>query len=224
MAQIKVFPFKESIKTGWSIARDNFIFFLLAAITLIIFSSLRNFVPLNAIKNHPQLGLLAFVLFVISIFFSILLDLGIIKAILELLDGKKPKFKELFSLSDRVINMFISSLLCFLIVLGGLILFIVPGIIWGLKFSLYRYFIVEKNAGPIEALKLSSQATKGAKWNLFLFGFICVGINILGALCLGIGLFFTIPLTWVAEVFIYRKLTSQMEPITPVTPIPTPTA
>jgi uncharacterized membrane protein len=106
--------------------------------------------------------------------------------------------------------MFLASLLYGLIVLGGFILLIVPGIIWCLKFSQYKYFIVEKNAGPVEALKLSAQATDGAKWKLFSFGFVCLGINLLGLICLGVGVLFTAPLTMVAMAFIYRKLRDQM--------------
>jgi uncharacterized membrane protein len=218
MAQTKIFPFKESLKTGWNITKDNFIFFLLATIVLFLISSLGSLIPTNAVKAQPSLGAIRFVLDVISIFLSILINLGLIKVMLMFLDGQKPKFKELFSLSNKVITMFASSLLYGLIVMGGFILLIVPGLIWGLKFSLYKYFIVEKNAGPVEALKLSAQATGGAKWNLFLFGFVCAGVNILGLLCFGIGLLFTIPLTWIAMTFVYRKLAAQIGTAAPEAP------
>lgn len=209
MAQAKIFPFKESLQSGWNIVKDNFIFFLFAILILFIISSLGNFVSENAVKAQPSLGVIKFVLEIISIFFSILINLGLIKVILMFIDGQKPKFKEIFSLSNKVITMFVSSLLYGLIVMGGFILLIVPGVIWGLKYSLYKYYIVEKNAGPVEALKLSAQATSGAKWNLFLFGFVCAGVNILGVLCLGIGLLFTIPMTFVATTYVYRKLAAQ---------------
>jgi uncharacterized membrane protein len=191
----------------------------LATIVTILISCLGNIIPADAIKNNHQLIIINFVLIVISAFFSILVSLGIIKASLALIDGKKAEFKDLFSLSDKVIKMFLASMLYCLIVFGGLILFIVPGLIWGLQFSLYKYFIVEKNAGPIEALKLSSQATAGAKWNLLLFSFVCAGVNILGFMCLFVGLFFTIPLTWVAMSYVYRQLIAQTEIATPTAEI-----
>jgi len=210
MAQAKIFSFKEAVKTGWDIVKKNFLFFLMAMIILGLLSSLGNIIPGDLVKNYPSLGFAKFALAIVGAFFSILINMGIIKAIFMLLDGQSPKPKDLFLLSDRVINMFLASLLYGLIVLGGFILLIVPGIIWCLKFSQYKYFIVEKNAGPVEALKLSAQATAGAKWKLFLFSFVCLGINIVGLLCLGIGLLFTAPLTMVAMAFIYRKLRDQM--------------
>ena len=220
MAQAKIFSFKEAVNTGWDIVKKNFIFFLLTMIILGLFSSLNNIIPGDLVKNYPSLGFGVFALAIVGAFFSILINLGIIKAIFMMLDGQKPEIKILFASSDKVINMFLASLLVGLIVIGGLILFIVPGIIWGLKFSQYKYFIVEKNAGPVEALKLSAQATAGAKWKLFLFGFVCAGINILGLLCLGVGLLFTVPLTMVAMTFIYRKLRDQMAAV----PSPAPAA
>ena len=88
---------------------------------------------------------------------------------------------------------------------------IIPGIIWGIKFQFFSYFIVDKGLGPIEALKRSSTITKGAKWDLFLFGLLVWLINLLGALCLLVGLFATIPTTGVAMAFVYHKLLTQTE-------------
>jgi uncharacterized membrane protein len=92
-----------------------------------------------------------------------------------------------------------------------MILLIIPAIIWGIKFRFFSYFIIDKGAGPIEALKRSSSITMGAKWDLFLFGLLLIGINILGFLALVIGLFATIPTSMVAIAFVYRKLLTQAE-------------
>jgi len=46
---------------------------------------------------------------------------------------------------------------------------------------------------------------------LFLFDLLLTLINLLGALCLLIGLFATIPTTMVAIAFVYRKLLAQTE-------------
>ena len=63
--------------------------------------------------------------------------------------------------------------------------------------------------GPIEALKKSSQITKGVKLDLLVFSFLLTGINILGVLAFGIGLILTIPTTIIATAFVYRKLLSK---------------
>jgi len=53
-----------------------------------------------------------------------------------------------------------------LITLVGTILLIIPGIIWGIKFQFFGYFIVDKGLEPIEALKRSAAITKGVRWSL----------------------------------------------------------
>ena len=90
-----------------------------------------------------------------------------------------------------------------------LLLLIFPGIIWAVKFSLSRYFVVEKGLGPIEALKASSRTTKGVKWELFGFGIVCTGINLLGLICLVVGVFATWPMIMVAHALVYRQLMAQ---------------
>lgn len=61
----------------------------------------------------------------------------------------------------------------------------------------------------MEALKRSAAITKGALWNLNLFDSSLVLINILGIICLLIGLLVTTPTTMVALAFVYRKLLVQ---------------
>ena len=94
-----------------------------------------------------------------------------------------------------------------------MILLIFPAFIWGIKFCLYPYFIVEKGMGPIEALQASSRATMGAKWDLLGFWSVIGVINVLGFFCLLIGLFATVPTTMVAMALVYRKLLSQTETV-----------
>lgn len=88
---------------------------------------------------------------------------------------------------------------------------IIPGIIWAIKFQYYGYFIVDKGLGPIKALEASSNLTDGVKWDLFLFGLLLTCIDLLGLLCLGIGLFAAIPTTIIARAFVYRRLESQLD-------------
>jgi len=128
---------------------------------------------------------------------------------LRFCDNEKGRFADLFSQYPLFPQYIVGSILYGLIVFAGTILLIIPGIIWGIQFCFYDYFIVDKGLGPIEALKRSSAITKGVKWDLFAFFLILSGINLLGALCLLIGLFVTIPTTMVALAFVYRKLMDQ---------------
>jgi len=51
----------------------------------------------------------------------------------------------------------------------------------------------------LEALRASSSLTEEVKWNLLLFWLAIIGLNILGAICLGIGLLVTVPMSLMAQ-------------------------
>jgi uncharacterized membrane protein len=93
-----------------------------------------------------------------------------------------------------------------IIVAVGLLLLVFPGIIWAVKFSLFPFMVVDKGAGWIESLKLSSRATDGAKWDLFAWYFVTIVVYMAGLFALGVGLFAAIPIVWIGMAFIYQKL------------------
>lgn len=58
-------------------------------------------------------------------------------------------------------KMFLLNLLVILTVIGGLILLIVPGIIFGLRLSLAPYYLVDRKLDVMGAYKASWHATRG---------------------------------------------------------------
>jgi len=121
------------------------------------------------------------------------------------------KFESFHYLISKAKKIMEEALIYVFIVFAGLALFIIPGIIWGIKFMFWPYLIIDKGLGPIEALKESSKITYGNKWNLFLFGILLALIQLLGLIALIVGLFATIPTTMMAFVFVYKKLTSTLQ-------------
>lgn len=148
------------------------------------------------------------------------LGLGLVYMSLRAADGLPINIFHLFARFHYVFHYLISSILYGIIVAIGLILLIFPGVIWGTKFALYPYFIVDKGAGPIHALKLSSEATKGFKWDIFAFIFISVVVAAIGTALVLIGLLAAIPIINIAWASIYRKLTAVDEsPALPALPV-----
>ncbi len=200
----KSFSIGDSIKYGWTTTKKNFKFF---AVLLLIIAAV-NFVPsfLNsAFEDSPGI---VFLVSLISWGLQILVSLGIIRIALKIYDKKAVKHDDLFKSTNLIIPYFLGSLIYGAIVFAGFLLLIIPGIIWSIKFGYYTYFMVDKNMGPIDALKASSAMTKNIKWKLLGFGIIAAVINILGVFAILIGLFWTVPTTMMAQAYIYRKLTS----------------
>lgn len=203
----KKFSKSEAIKFGWEITKENFWFF--AGIVVVIF--LIGFLPGIGEYLKPKSSMLIFLLNLLSFVLGLIVSMGVIKISLKFYDRAKIEFKDLFSQYPLFFKMLGGVILYDLIVGVGLLLFIVPGIIWAIKFWFYDYFIVDKKAGPIEALKRSSNITKGVKWDLFLFVLLLSIINLAGALVFLVGLFVTLPTTLMAITFVYRKLLAQSE-------------
>jgi uncharacterized membrane protein len=203
------FSKSEAIEFGWNTMKANFGFFIGITIIVLIYS-LFQFLNHYMIENN-DLSLFYFVTPIIYLIINSVIKIGLIKISLRFCDNQKGKFSDLFSSLHLFFKYFGASLLYVLIIAGGMLLLIVPGVIWAIKFQYYGYFIVDKGLGPIKALEASSELTEGVKWDLFLFGWLLGCIDLLGLLCLGIGLFATIPTTIIANAFVYRKLESELK-------------
>ena len=202
------FSISEAIHFGWNTMKSNLGFFIGLLILVFLFSSLFSIIAAKATEANIFLGI---IFYIADFSLSIIISIGLVKIALRFCDNEKGRFADLFSQYPLFPQYLVGSILYGLIVFAGTILLIIPGIIWGIQFCFYDYFIVDKGLGPIEALKRSSAITRGVKWDLFGFFLVLLGINLLGALCLLIGLFVTIPTTMVALAFVYRKLMAQAE-------------
>ncbi len=200
----KEFRIKEAINFGFGKTKQNF--WVLAAVTatIIIVEWAPGFI--DSATNQPQNSILSAIMGIVFFGLRLILDLGIIGIVLNILDGKKTKYVDLFSKYEFFVNYLIGTVLYALMMFLGFVLLIVPGIIVAVRFPFFGYFIVEKKMGPIEALKSSWEATKGNSVKLYLFGFLNAIINIGGLLALVVGILIAFPTTQIAQGYVYKKL------------------
>lgn len=104
-----------------------------------------------------------------------------------------------------------STVLFGIIFLVGLVLLVVPGIIWSIMFGFAGYFVIDKTMGPIEALKESKRITYGYKWELFLLGVFTLLLALLGLICLLVGFLVVYPIIVIASAHAYRTLETRSE-------------
>jgi uncharacterized membrane protein len=105
-----------------------------------------------------------------------------------------------------------ASILLMLAIVAGVILLIVPGIIFALMFMFTTFIVIDREFGPIDAMKESRRITHGHKWKLLGFTLLLVLINILGLAALVVGLLVSIPVSSLAFVYAYRLLGGKAEP------------
>jgi uncharacterized membrane protein len=201
---VKNFSVSEALSFGWQKVKENWTFFVPLGLIVLAIQS----IPKLA-GNRTQDITVSFLVTILVWLLRTVVDMGVIKISLKTVDGKKADWNDLFSQTDRLKNFLIGSIIYTLIVIGGLILLIVPGIIWAIKYSYFSYLIVDKNLEPMEAIRKSGQITDGHKMELFIFALALGGINILGALIFGIGLIITLPVSYLAYAYVYRKLSSK---------------
>jgi uncharacterized membrane protein len=207
------FPISESVRYGWDVFKDNLGFFI--GFLIIIFL-VNFFFSFFANLFERKLPFFAFLFSLGSLLAGIVINIVAIKIALRFCDGKaKPKMRDISFSASTFYKFVLGYLLYSLIVIAGFLLLIIPGIIWSIKYLYIVYLIVDKDSGPLEAMKQSARITGGVKWELFAFMLLLMVVNMAGALFFIIGLFVTIPVTMVAMAYIYRKLSSGAVPSVP---------
>ncbi len=197
------FSKKEALAFGRSVTKQNFGFL----IGLMLLASVIQFVPaFLAELARGKSALLSSLLGIISWLVQMVISFGMLNVALKFAGGAKAQLSDLFGVSGLLIPYLFASILYALIILGGTLLLVVPGIIWSIQYQFYGYAVIDKHMGPMEAIKYSSSLTKGSKWNLFLFGLLATGVMLLGVLCFLVGIFAAMPVIMIAHAYIYKKL------------------
>lgn len=208
----KYFSFGDVLSYGWSVMARNFWFFVGLGIIYLMVSYITTIIQyVLKLVNPPEpvFAILNLSMIILGWVITIVLSIGIIKIALSFCDEKKPALNTLFAAGGCFWRYIGAGVLYMLIVCGGFLLLVVPGIIWSIQFCYCFYFVVDKRLGPIAALKASAKTTKGIKWELFGLGIMCYFIGILGVLCLIIGMFAAYPVIIVAKALVYRQLVAQ---------------
>jgi len=136
---------------------------------------------------------------------------GFQKNILNVCRGRPVDLGEFFRVKPMVIvNFIVGTAIVGVAVMVGLILFVVPGIILAYMMLLTPYLIIDREMGPIEAIKESCRLTKGHKMDMF-FGIFVGGLVANALSVLIITVVFTVPMMCFLWVYPYLQLTGQLD-------------
>lgn len=205
----RFFSKSEAVLFGWNTLKKNFGFFLGMLAIIVAVNLLVGLVMSSFSEEAPKALVIA--VSVISWILDLLIGMGVIRITLKFCDQEQATYRDLFSAYRLLLNYLVGSIVYGIMVGIGLVFLVAPGIYLAVKYQFYDYLIVDKGMGPIEAIKRSGVLTEGVKWNLVLFWLALVGINILGMIALGVGLIATVPVSWLANAYVYRRLQLQAE-------------
>ena len=164
------------------------------------------------------------VTFVLNVFFLSLFFLGLSSIALKLVNKEEFSIKDMYRQWNQVGNIFLSYLIMFfsfmfihyffvffgartvfsnLFALMGLLLLFV---VYLLFFSFINFTIVKHQLKPIKAIQYNFYLVKRNILFLVLFYAFYIGINLAGSLVFYIGLIITLPITFLAQAYLYELL------------------
>jgi uncharacterized membrane protein len=145
------------------------------------------------------------------LFLCITISFGFLKNVLNLCRGEKINIKAFVHAKlMTILNFFVLMVLLTIILSIGYTLLIIPGIILSVMLCPAPFLVIDRDMGPIDAVKESIKMTSGHKMDIFLGSFISLLVaNVLSVFI--ITLIFTIPMAMFIYVYPYLQLTGQLD-------------
>ena len=143
---------------------------------------------------------------VVSAIVGYLLQAAFVRGALSEVDGQKPALGTFLQFGP-IGAVILTGLLVGIGTSVGLVLCILPGLVFAFLTWWAMPFVVDRNQDAITAIKSSFTAIKSDAGTLILLALALIGINILGALLCGLGLLVSIPVSIIASTYAYRITT-----------------
>jgi len=191
------------LKEAWETFKKN-LNLLLMVVGLYFVYYVGQYLVKIAFYRSPLAAIFSLVFLIVFL----VIQIGTYNLMLRVVDGKTATIKDLYSYTNmtmKILRNIAAGIIVGVIVAIGLILFVIPGIYLGIRLMFFTYYIVDKDAGVMDSIKMSWELTRNGVVNLFLLSILFIVINFIGALLFGIGLAITIPLTFLATATLYRK-------------------
>lgn len=191
---------EQALNTSWRTLKKNpkniIGFFLLIGLASLV--NLAIFSQVDTVISNIE-----------SWIFGALVQVAIVTFTITCYRKRKTKISDRLKDYKMVLKLIVGNFLTGIIIFLGFLALIVPGIVFAVRLQFTGFLIIENHLGPIEAIKKSWGLTKNNFFTLLGFGIITLLINIFGLLLLVVGLLVTIPLTSLAQTYIYLKLSQK---------------
>ena len=121
--------------------------------------------------------------------------------------GEKAEWRELFSKTNLTVDFLVITIVTSILVSLWTLLFIIPGIIAGIKYSqVYLIKLDNPDMSALDTLKESAKIMEGHKMDYFLLNLSFIGWSLLGLLTCCILYFWLMPYISVTMCNFYNKI------------------
>jgi hypothetical protein len=194
------FSIREALRFGWEKTKAHSMLLFQVLITLFALQVAYSIV--GHTLQHTLIGILATIALVVA---ETVVGIGFTIIALKIAEEKSASYRDILPSWEIFWRYILATMLAGLLTVAGFILLVIPGIYLSLRFSMVRFAVLE-HTGIWKNLKRSGRLTHGMKWKLLGF-FIVMGLlNVVGAICLLVGLLVSIPVTTIAYAHVYKKL------------------
>jgi uncharacterized membrane protein len=196
------FTISDAVTYSWNACLRNAGPYLL--VSAVVFAGSTAVVALAAANSNTGFQL-AFE--VLGALIDLLLFLGLIRASLDVVDGRTPRLGDVFR-PDGYGPYLVASIFFLVGTYLGMIL-ILPGLLFAVIFVFYGYVVAEHPDIPATlALRRSAELTRGCRTRLLGLAIVLVFVNLAGLMCV-VGLIVTYGITALALAYVYRVLSGQ---------------
>ncbi len=214
--------FGETLSRAWAVFSDSWLVVLGAFLLMLLVYFAGYFVMATiaagigiAIQDRDAARILAQAAQFGAALLSLWLNIGLQLFALGVARGEQPRYGLLFAGGPRLLPVIGCFLLTGLVVFGGTLLLIVPGVIFLMMLSQAQLLVIDRQLGVLEAMSLSAKIMAGNK--LLVMGiWIITGVLAYLAVLVtcGLGLFAAAPYLLILKIVIYLpRAASQRSPI-----------
>ena len=200
----------QSYSIGWKVLKAYFVELIVVAIIYSILSGPTGIVQWRV--DSFEWFLLPLIMFGITygIFVAGPIGYGASWVFLKAVRGERVEIRDVFAVFQKNYwNAVIAKVVVSVIVALGLVMLLVPGIIFACRLAFVPYLVVDREMDVMDALRVSWDMTRGYGLQIFLMGFLAFWIMIGGILCFFVGVFISI--MWISASFaaIYHAVEMQ---------------
>lgn len=217
------FELSEAFNYGWAKFQQNVGPILIATVVLVLGGALINLiwyvvtVPMTDFDPTDPMGgagltasLFASAVFgIVGTLVGFVIQAGVVRGGLTVTKGE-PLEVSTFLSTENLGRVILTAILISIGTSIGLVLCVLPGIVFAFFSQFAMHFVVDKGMQAIDAIKASFQIVNrnlGSVIGLFL-GVIVA--NIIGAILCGIGLVVSVPVSIIATAFAYRRMNGEV--------------
>lgn len=210
------FSATDAIGYGWTKFRENLGQWLLAGLAIVAvslaFGGLSWLVQpdISANETNPFAGFsgASLVVNLLSTIVGYIISGVLYRGALDECEGRK------FSVADTLarvplVPVILTSLLIGIGVTVGLVLCVIPGLVFAFLSYFALLFVVDRNQSPVEAIKSSVSLVSANVGNSLLLALLSILLVIIGFCLCCLGLFVAYPVVTIAAAYAYKRFQDQ---------------